>query len=237
MKNERGILYLVPALLGEGPVSRSLPEYNLDIINSLQYFIVEETRTARRFLRKAGVTGDLDRLHFLVFNEHSAKTDLGMYLQPLVDGYDTGLLSEAGIPCLADPGSEIVRAAHDHAIRVVPLTGPSSIFLALAASGFNGQNFIFHGYLPVEKKARSNRIRELERALYMVDQTQIFIEAPYRNVQVFQAITENCRDGTLLCLATDLTTPGEYVTVRSVGTWKKNKPEINKKPTVFLLYH
>jgi 16S rRNA (cytidine1402-2'-O)-methyltransferase len=152
-------------------------------------------------------------------------------------GEDSGIISEAGTPCVADPGSMVVRLAHESGIRVVPLVGPSSILLALMASGFNGQQFVFHGYLPIEKPARARRLREIEQEIVKKDQTQVFIETPYRNLQLLQAITETCRESTLLCLAISLTTPEELIITLPIREWKKKKPDLNKKPTVFLLYH
>jgi 16S rRNA (cytidine1402-2'-O)-methyltransferase len=233
----KGTLYLLPAVLNEAPVEDSLPSSNIRRMLNLRYFIVEELRTARRFLRKAGVTSDFSDFHFLVFNEHSDRTLLEQYIDPLLKGHDVGLLSEAGMPCIADPGSEIVKLAHLHNIHVVPLTGPSSIFLALMASGFNGQNFVFHGYLPIDKKARWKKIKEMELDIFSKDQTQVFIEAPYRNIQLFQAIAETCQPGTFLCTATDLTSENEVIRVKTIKEWKKEVPAINKRPTVFLLYH
>lgn len=234
---KKGTLYLIPALLGESPVQNNLPEYNIEIISRLRYFIVEEVRTARRFLKKASPTLSIDSLQFLLFNEHTPAENLSSFLEPLENGYDTGLLSEAGLPCVADPGAGIIRMAHESNIRICPLVGPSSLMLALMASGFNGQNFSFCGYLPIDKIARAKFLKELEKNIFGQDQTQIFIEAPYRNIQVFQAILENCREGTLLGIATELTTPAESIAVKTVKNWKGKKPDIDKKPTVFLLYH
>jgi 16S rRNA (cytidine1402-2'-O)-methyltransferase len=232
-----GTLYLLPTVLNDGPVENSLPISNTQCILKLRYFIVEELRTARRFLRKAGVTGDFADFHFLLFNEHTDKKHVQQFIEPLLQGHDAGILSEAGLPCIADPGSEIVRLAHQHNIKVVPLSGPSSIFLALMASGFNGQTFIFHGYLPIEKIARSKKLKEMENAVYSNDQTQIFIEAPYRNIQLFHAIVTTCLKEMILCTATGLTTENESIAVKSIKDWKNEVPDINKKPTVFLLYH
>ena len=227
----------MPTVLNIDPVEDSLPASNINRISGLRYFIVEELRTARRFLRKAGVTSDFVDFHFLLFNEHSDKIHLEQYIEPLLKGHDMGILSEAGMPCIADPGSEIVRLAHLHKINVVPLTGPSSIFLALMGSGFNGQNFVFHGYLPIDKKARSKKIKEMEQDSLSKDQTQVFIETPYRNIQLLHAIAETCQPSMLLCTATNLTTENESIRVRSIKEWKNDIPDINKQPTVFLLYH
>lgn len=231
-----GTLYLLPTVLNEAPIENSLAVSNIQYIVRLRYFIVEELKTARRFLRKAGVTGDFADFHFLLFNEHTDKKHLQQYIEPLLQGHDMGILSEAGLPCIADPGSEIVRLAHQHKIKVVPLSGPSSIFLALMASGFNGQNFVFHGYLPIEKTARTKKIKEIENAVYSKGQTQIFIEAPYRNLQLFHTIVTTCQAETIVCTATDLTTDQESIQVKTVKEWKNKVPDINKKPTVFLLY-
>jgi 16S rRNA (cytidine1402-2'-O)-methyltransferase len=235
-KMKTGILYLLPTVLNDDPVENSLGVSNIKVIQRLRYFIVEELKTARRFLRKTGVTGDFTDYHFLLFNEHTDKKNIQHFIDPLLLGNDVGILSEAGLPCVADPGSEIVRLAHRHKIRTVPLTGPSSIFLALMASGFNGQNFTFHGYLPIEKSNRLKKIKELEDAAYSYDQTQLFIEAPYRNLQLFNAIITTCRPETMLCTATELTSENESILARTVKEWKNEVPDINKKPTVFLLY-
>ena len=233
----KGKLYLIPALLADGSVESVLPEGTLTIIRRLKYFIVEETRSARRFLIKAGIQTPIGELDFLIFNEHSKGQDLDEYLAGAINGNDIGLLSEAGVPCVADPGSLIVRAAHEHGIRVVPLTGPSSILLALMASGFNGQNFAFLGYLPADKAVLNRKIKELEKIIFEKDQTQIFIETPYRNLQLFDALVRICRPETRLCLATDISGPSEVIKSLCIADWHGQKPDIHKKPTIFLLYH
>jgi len=233
----KGRLYLIPSLLTEGNPGSVIPEGTLAIIRRLDFFIVEEERTARRFLIKTGISKTIDELTFLIFNEHSKEVNLHDFLACTADGHDIGLLSEAGVPCVADPGSRIVMAAHETGIRVIPLTGPSSILLALMASGFNGQNFCFSGYLPADKVMRVKKIRELERTAGEKDQTQIFIETPYRNLQLFDALTITCFENTLLCIATDVTGVHENIQSMPIGAWKKNKPDIHKKPTIFLLYH
>jgi 16S rRNA (cytidine1402-2'-O)-methyltransferase len=197
---------------------------------------VEEIKTARRFLRQISPGIDLDKIVFFVNNEHSKENDLSSCIDPLLNGSDMGLLSEAGVPCVADPGSEIVKLAHDHNIKVIPLIGASSLLLSLMASGFNGQNFVFHGYLPIDKISRTKKIKEIEKSVYSNNQTQIFIEAPYRNIQLFQAMTDVCSDNTRLCIATDLTMESEVIKVQSIRNWKGKRPDIHKKPTVFLLY-
>lgn len=232
----KGTLYLLPALLADGTVESVLPEGTLNMIRKLDHFIVEEIRTARRFLIKAGIPKPIDDLNFMVFNEHSKEQDIMEYLVAAMNGHDTGLLSEAGVPCVADPGSLIVRVAHELGIRVVPLTGPSSILLALMASGFNGQNFAFVGYLPADKMLRVKKIKELEKTILEKDQTQVFIETPYRNQQVFESLVKTCRPETQLCLATDISGVNEAIQSMSVADWSGRKPDIHKKPTIFLLY-
>lgn len=231
----KGILYLIPSLLGESPAANVFPPVNREIISRIKYFIVEEIRTARRFLRKICPEIDIDNLTFTLYNEHSNSTDARDFIETLFKGQDVGIISEAGTPCVADPGSLLVHLAHESGIKVVPLVGPSSLLLALMASGFNGQEFVFHGYLPIDKTARTKRIREIEKEIYQKKQTQVFIETPYRNLQLFQTIIETCHDSTLLCLATSLTTPEERIVTLSVKEWKKKKPDLNRKPTVFLL--
>ena len=233
---KHGMLYLIPSALSDGPVDDVLPEGTLKVIRSLDYFIVEELRTARRFLRKAGYTRDFSEVTLNVYNEHSPPPSFEEYLQVADEGRDIGLLSEAGSPCIADPGSEIVRVAHENGVPVKPLTGPSSILLALMASGFNGQNFTFHGYLPVDKQMRTKRLKEIEKSAGEKKQTQIFIETPYRNEQVFQAILQSCKDDTMLGLGIGLTGTSEKIEVYAVRDWRKMKPVLGKTPSVFLIY-
>jgi len=233
---KKGTLYLIPSLLGESPANNVFPPANSEIISKVRYFIVEEIRTARRFLKKICPEIEIDSLIFMIYNEHSSPKEASSFLDPLLKGQDTGIISEAGTPCVADPGSLLVQLAHESGIQVVPMVGPSSILLALMASGFNGQQFVFHGYLPIDKTERTKRLREIEQDIIKKDSTQIFIETPYRNLKLFQAITETCQESTLLCLATSLTTSEESIITLPVRDWKKKKPELNKKPTVFLLY-
>lgn len=230
-----GILYLIPSTLGDTRPEDVLPEKTLMIIRSLNSFIVEEIRSARRFLRKAGFTGDFDTTGIMVFNEHTNRNGLVDFLTPMISGIDTGLLSEAGTPCIADPGAEIVDIARQNNIPVVPLSGPTAILLALMASGFNGQNFTFHGYLPIDRKARQQKIREMERAAVEKNQTQIFIETPYRNKPIFEALTQTCNQAIRLCIAINLTMESESIRVRSISEWRKSNEQLPKEPAVFLL--
>ncbi len=236
MKNKIGNLYLLPSSLGNQDTNKILPGYNIQIMNQLDEFIVENARTARRFLKSAGYTYSLDTIKFHILDKHTNISEYSSFLNSLLDGKDIGLLSEAGTPCIADPGADIVKIAHEKNIKVIPLIGPSSIILSLMASGFNGQNFAFHGYLPIENNARSKKIKELEKTLFREDQTQIFIETPYRNMKLLNSILENCSNKTNLCIASDITLDSEFIISNSIYNWKKNIPEINKKPTVFLLY-
>lgn len=233
---KQGILYLIPSVLSDQSVEDVLPEGTLKVIRSLDCFIVEELKTARRFLRKAGFTADFDKVTFHVFNEHSPPPSFEEYLSDTQTGRDVGLLSEAGSPCVADPGSEIVRTAHENGIIVKPLTGPSSILLSLMASGFNGQNFAFLGYLPVDKQLRSRKLKEIERTAGEKKQTQMFIETPYRNEQLFQSILQSCSESTMLGIGIGLTGQNEKISAYSVGDWKKMKPGLGKTPAVFLIY-
>jgi 16S rRNA (cytidine1402-2'-O)-methyltransferase len=232
----KGTLYLIPTSLGdEAPVS-ILPDYNREVIKKLSHFVVEDLRTARRFLKKILPEINIDALSFYILNEHSTKEEIAALPKTLLEGNDLGLLSEAGLPCVADPGAKLVAHAHETGARVIPLSGPSSIFLALMASGFNGQNFAFNGYLPIDKRERAVKIRELEATALQTGQTQLFIEAPYRNRQMTDALLESLHPFTKLCIAVDITLPGEFIRTRTAEQWKKSGyPEINKKPAVFLL--
>jgi 16S rRNA (cytidine1402-2'-O)-methyltransferase len=233
----KGTLYLIPSTLGEDSPLNVIPPIIPQVIDKLKYFIVEDVRTARRYLKKILPIINIDNLSFQVLDEHTPPEEIGSLLSPLLEGHDVGLLSEAGLPCVADPGSALVGYAHEQGIKVVPLSGPSSIFLALMASGFNGQNFAFHGYLPVDKKERILKIKELEAASYQKDQTQIFIETPYRNNQMLEALLQTCKPETILCVAFDLNLPGETIIRNTAKRWNNdNRMDLNKKPAVFLLY-
>jgi 16S rRNA (cytidine1402-2'-O)-methyltransferase len=232
----QGKLYLVPvALGGEDPLA-VLSDSALRVLPGLRHFIVENPRTARRFLKAARYPHSLSETDMQTLDEQTTAAQLPRLLKPLRDGRDCGLLSEAGCPAVADPGAALVRLAHGLGIRVVPLTGPSSLLLALMASGMNGQRFAFHGYLPIDREARRKKLLELERLSAQQDATQIFIEAPYRNQALLQAVIETCNTETLLCLATDITLENENIRTQALAAWKKKPPDINRRPTVFLLY-
>lgn len=232
-----GILYLIPAPLGdEGELSSVLPEQVRLIALSLDSFVAENAKTARQVLKRYGIAKPLQEIAIATLDEHTPQEKIKELLAPLIAGKDLGLMSEAGCPAVADPGAQLVRLAHEKGIRVVPLVGPSSLLLALMGSGMNGQSFMFHGYLPANHEARVKKLAELERESRSRRQTQLFIEAPYRNQQMLADILTACRPETQLCLATDLTQASESIVTRSVGAWKKKSPEIHKKPTIFLLY-
>ncbi len=233
---QKGKLYLIPSTIGDSPVDMVIPVFNRTIINQIDIYIVEEIRTARRFLKKAGLLKPIDELTFFVLNEHSKPEEIDNYLDAIQKGENVGLLSEAGVPCIADPGAEIVRIAQAKNIEVVPLVGPSSILLSLMASGFNGQQFAFLGYLPVDKNQRINKIKEIERNVFQKSETQIFIETPYRNNQLIESLLQTCRSETLLCIATDITLETAFIKTKTIAAWKKSVPDFHKKTTVFLLY-
>lgn len=232
---QKGILYLIPNTLGSVESAHVIPEGVKQVISTIEYFVVENEKSARHYLKSLNVGIIQQNLKMEVLDKHTEKTNYTSLLQPLHDGNNVGLISEAGAPAVADPGSEIVALAHKKNIKVVPLTGPSSILLGLMASGLNGQSFCFHGYLPIEKEAKKNSLKQLERDSFQKKQTQIFIETPYRNMQMMQDILSVCEPSTLLCLATDITLNTETIKTMPISEWKKNIPEINKRPTVFFL--
>ncbi|UCV16837.1 SAM-dependent methyltransferase [Quatrionicoccus australiensis] len=231
-----GILYLIPVPLGPTAPQESLPANVLTVIHPLTHFVVEQAKTARAFLKAAGTAKPLQELLLEELNEHTKDAALDRLLEPLRAGHDVGLLSEAGCPAVADPGANLVALAQKENIRVVPLIGPSSLLLALMASGLNGQRFAFQGYLPAKEADRSKTLRELEAESRKRMQTQLFIETPYRNRAMFDAILQACQPATRLTVATDLTLPGESVITKTIAQWKKQTPpEIERRPTVFLL--
>lgn len=246
LDEQKAALYLIPVPLGSTN-ERVLPSYNAHIIVGIKHFIVENIRSARRFLssvRSPFATEqrvDTDSAHFFELNEHTALSyeKISMeYLEPLKQGFPMGIISEAGCPAIADPGAVIVKEAQRLGLRVVPLVGPSSIVLSLMASGFNGQNFAFTGYVPIKNAERTKKIRTLEEKAYREDQTQICIEAPYRNLSLFEALLSVCKKDTLLCIAAGLTTQEEFICTKSIASWKKSPvPHIQKVPAIFLLYH
>lgn len=231
-----GTLYLVPASLGNSRFDFILPAEVQRIAGSLRYYIVEDAKTARAELKRMGIGHPIQDIDIRVLPREPKQADLDELLAPLIAGHSAGLMSEAGAPAVADPGALLVRAAHAKSIRVAPLVGPSSLLLSLMASGLNGQRFAFHGYLPVREPDRSRRIAELERESRREDRTQVFIETPYRNSALFGALLATCQSGTLLCLATELTTERENIETKPIEAWRTGPaPALEKKPTVFLL--
>ena len=229
-------LFLIPTTLGDTTLSKVLPNYNTTVILSIKYFIVENVRTARRFLKKVEPDIDIDALTFFTLNKHTSKESIAGFLKPVEEGHSIGVISEAGCPAIADPGAEVVALAQQKNIPVIPLVGPSSILLALMASGFNGQSFAFHGYLPIDNEQRINTLKVLERRIYSENQTQLFIEKPYRNNKMLDDILKTCKPSTKLCIAADITLDSEYIKTRNVGDWKKQKPDLSKRPCIFGLY-
>lgn len=231
-----GTLFLIPTTIGSESWETVIPPAVIAQTKSLKHFIVEDIRTTRRYLSKIGILTPIDLIDFQLLNEHTKQTEIEMLLKPLLDGSDVGLLSEAGLPAIADPGSQLVAIANRNGIKVVPLTGPSSIFLTLMASGLNGQNFAFIGYLPIKTDERRKRIKQLELRSKQEKQTQIFIEAPYRNIHLFQDILKECNPETLLTLGVELTTQQEYICTKKIREWKNSSlPDINKKNCVFCI--
>jgi 16S rRNA (cytidine1402-2'-O)-methyltransferase len=229
-----GKLYLIPSFLGSENSNEVFPELNRTIVSQLKYFIVEEERTTRRFLKKLVPEIIIDHLNFKLLNEHTNEVEISSYLSP-IETESIGLISEAGVPCVADPGSTLVKLAHEKNIEVMPLIGPSSILLALMASGLNGQNFAFNGYLPIKKDEKVKVIKSFEKRSFQENQSQIFIEAPYRNNQLIEDITMTCEPNTLLCIACDLTLPSQFIKTATIREWKNKKPDIHKRPAIFIL--
>ncbi|MBO7290414.1 MAG: SAM-dependent methyltransferase [Bacteroidaceae bacterium] len=229
-------LYLIPVTLGETEISRVLPDYNAGVVAGIRHFIVEDVRSARRFLRKVDPQFDIDGSQFFELNKHTSPQDISGFLRPLCEGKPMGVISEAGCPAVADPGADVVAIAQRKGLKVVPLVGPSSIILSVMASGFNGQSFAFNGYLPIKPEERAKKLRQLEQRIYNEDQTQLFIETPYRNGKMIEDILKNCRPQTKLCIAANLTCEGEYARTMTVKEWKGKVPELSKIPCIFLLY-
>ena len=228
-------LYLIPNVLSDSPWQGVLPLPVSGIVSGLRFFIVEDIRNARRFLKKLDQSINIDELTFFELNKFTTSMQKAEYLKPLAEGSDVGLISEAGCPGVADPGADMVRLAHHQNYRVIPLVGPSSILLALMASGLNGQQFAFHGYLPVKQPERITRIQQLEKQAFSLKQTQIFIETPYRNNHLINDLLKSCQPSTLLCIAADLTSENEYIQTQSNSLWKNQVPDLDKRPAIFLL--
>jgi len=234
MAKRRGKLYIIPSSLGTKSLKDELNEKDIEIVKSLKYFVVETPKVARRHLRDLDL--NLRKLHFDILDEHTKYKDIPSLLDPIYEGHNIGLLSDAGCPGVADPGSPLVLAAHRHNIHVIPLVGPSSIVLALMGSGLNGQKFSFEGYLPRKRDKRAERVKILESLSKRFGETQIFIEAPYRNMHLYRDILNHCEPTTLLCIASNLTKRKEFIKTQTIREWQTTKtPSINKVPTIFLI--
>lgn len=229
-----GRIYMIPVTLGGSDFQYVIPEKVLNLTRQLRFFIVEDVRSARRFLRLIDKGFPIDESVFFELNDHVGDSEISQYLEPAFNGNDIGLLSEAGLPGIADPGAKLIAIAHRKKIRVTPLSGPSSIILALISSGFNGQNFTFNGYLPIKPADRISKLRDLEKKA-SEGITQIFMETPYRNQKMVDSILAICNDDTLLCIASDITLPEESIRTMRISEWKKNPPSLGGKLAVFLL--
>ena len=229
-------LYLIPVTLGDTSIEKVLPSYNKVIILGIKHFIVEDVRSARRFLKKVERSINIDELSFYTLNKHTSAEEISGYLKPLLGGESMGVISEAGCPAVADPGADVVAIAQRKNLKVVPLVGPSSIILSVMGSGFNGQSFAFHGYLPIDPSERIKRIKVLEQRIYSENQTQLFIETPYRNNKMMEDIVKNCRPQTKLCIAANITCEDEYIKTKTVKEWQGKLPDLSKIPCIFLIY-
>ena len=236
MNSNFGKLYLLPVPIAEGNENNFIPTYNFEIIKNLTHFIAEDAKTARRFLKYFGYE-KIQEADILELNEHTKSNSIIELIQPLLNGKNVGLMSDAGCPGIADPGAEVVKLAHQKNIEVVPLVGPSSIVLSIMASGFTGQNFAFVGYLPIEKDKKIKSLKELEQLVYKNQQAQFFIETPYRNVAIFETLLSTLSPQTLLFIGIDITSPKQLLISKSIAEWKKSSvPELNKLPAVFGIY-
>ena len=235
MMKSPGHLYLIPLPIVVGTHTEVIPSQVGEVVKQLNYFLVEDLRTARRYVKALGHPQPIAALQFVGVNKHTTPDQVADYMQPVLKGQDAGVMAEVGCPGVADPGAMAVQYAHQHNIEVVPLTGPSSILLALMASGMNGQSFAFHGYLPVEKSQRKAAIKQLDRIAWQCQQTQIFIETPYRNQALLEAILATCRPETLLCIGKQMTAPEGWVQTRPLHQWRQSPPWLHKIPAIFLL--
>jgi len=232
----KGTLYLVPVPLAENAAAKTFTPFLVETINAIDTYIVENEKTARKFLKEAGLKLPQSELVIHDYGKHKRTSSLVPFFKELMTGKDVGLMSEAGCPGIADPGADIVAEAHRRGITVVPLVGPNSILLALMASGFSGQSFTFHGYLPINKEERAKRIKELENIAEKQKQTQIFMETPFRNNALLEDVLKNAAPQSLLCIASNLTSETEFVKTLSIGQWRQERIDLHKKPTIFLLY-
>lgn len=231
----KGKLYLIPSPLGDNDPAEVIPAAVLERIQHITTYVVEEERTVRRYLSRAGLKGHIQELELHVLNEHTTAQEISAMGALFEDGRDVGLISEAGLPAVADPGSALVALCHEKGIEVVPMVGPSSLMLALMGSGMNGQSFAFCGYLPAKTDERRNAIRDIEKTSASRKQSQIFIETPYRNDSLFNDLLQHCQASTRICIACNVTMPDAYIKTKTVAEWRRNKVEIGKRPCVFIL--
>lgn len=239
-------IYLIPVTLGDTSIEKVLPSYNREVILGIKHFIVENIRSARRFLKKVDQSINIDELAFYELNQHTDRNNIDRYLDPIKKGLPVGIISEAGCPAIADPGADVVAIAQKKNIKVVPLVGPSSIIMSVMGSGFNGQSFAFHGYLPIDDDKRIARIKQLESRVYSEDQTQLFIETPYRNGKMMLTLLSTLRPQTKICLAANITCDDEKIVTRTVAEWRKLIPQgsseeilgkqVPRVPAIFLIY-
>lgn len=239
-------VYLIPVTLGDTSIEQVLPSYNKEVIMGIRHFIVENIRSARRFLKKVEQSINIDELTFFELNKHTDRTNIERYLDPVKQGFSVGIISEAGCPAVADPGADVVAIAQRRGIKVVPLVGPSSIIMSVMGSGFNGQSFAFHGYLPIDDDKKVSRLKQLESRVYSEDQTQLFIETPYRNGKMMMTLLSTLRPQTKICMAANITCVDEKIVTKSVADWRKLIPtnaseevigkQIPRVPAIFLIY-
>jgi 16S rRNA (cytidine1402-2'-O)-methyltransferase len=232
---QKGTLYLIPSAIGNSDLKTVLPSRIFEVINGIDHYIVENIKTSSGFLKRAGIKKSIRELFFYELNVNTNEKVIQNYLDPADEGKNIGLISEAGIPCVADPGAPVVSLAHQKGISVIPLVGPSSILLALMASGLNGQNFAFAGYLPIEKRKRKEKLKELEKKIKTENQTQIFIEAPHRNDKLTDELLSVCDDTLYLSVAKNLTMDNELIATKKISEWKISRISLGKNPTVFIL--
>lgn len=233
----KGKIYLIPTVIADNTIEQTIPSHIRSIATSLDYFLAENIRTARRYLSALKIGKPIESLQFEQLDKNTTHQEVSRLMEPVLRGKSVGILSEAGCPGIADPGALAVSFAHNNGIKVVPLVGPSSMFMALMGSGFNGQSFVFHGYIPIEKGQRAKAIKSMERESTKLDQTQMFMETPYRNNKLLDDLIANCQPNTLLCIARGITGDNELIETKPIKEWKKNKPDLHKIPTVFLLHH
>lgn len=233
---DRGKLFLIPNLIAPGTAKTVLPCNIKETVDTIDYYFAEELRTARRFLSEINIGKKIENLKFYKVDKDTSASEIQAYFSEVPPGENVGIISEAGCPCIADPGSLAVLEAHRLGMEVVPLVGPSSILLALIGSGLNGQSFVFHGYLPIEKELRAKAIRAMEKESAIKKQTQIFIETPYRNNKLLEELIKNCRGETRLCVAANLTSENQFIVTKTIKEWKDRSPDLNKQPAIFLLF-